>query len=110
MARNRTSTEWTETGSATNGTATATHAASSGDTHFVTTIVAGFTGSGNAADLTLSDGDSAIMTVTVHDDIVLEFPYPIKLTTGNKAEATLGAGGSSVDGNITLGGFSRPAS
>lgn len=110
MARNRTTTEWTETASATNSTATATHAASSGDTHFVTTIVAGFTGSGNAADLTLSDGNTTIMTVTVHDDIAIELPYPIKITTGNKAEATLGAGGTSVDGNVTIGGFSRPAS
>lgn len=110
MPRTRTSTEWTETASATNGTATATHAASSGDTHFVTTIVAGFTGSGNAADLTLSDGDTTILTITVHDDITLELPYPIKLTTGNRAEATLGAGGSSVDGNVTIGGFTRPAS
>lgn len=107
MPRRRTSTEWTETGSATNGTATATHSGESGKVHFVTMIVAGFTGSGNAADLTLSDGSDTILTVTVHDDIALEFPFPVKLSTGNKAEATLGAGGSSVDGNITLGGFTR---
>lgn len=107
MARQRTSTEWTETASATNATATATHAAESGRVHFVTTIVAGFTGSGNAADLALKDGSTTIMTVTVHDDMEIELPFPIKITAGNKAEATLGAGGTSVDGNVTIGGFTR---
>lgn len=110
MARQRTATEWTEAASATNATATATHSASSGDTHFVTTLVASFTGSGNSADLTLKDGSTTIMTVTVHDDIEVTLPFPVKLTTGNKAEAALAAGGSGVDGNVTIGGFSRPAS
>lgn len=107
MARQRTVTEWIESGSATNGNATATRSASSGDHHYVTLITASFTGSGNAADLAIKDGSTTISTITVHDDIRLELPYPIKVSAGNKAEITLGAGGTDVDGNVTLGGFTR---
>lgn len=102
-----TAVDWTESGSATNGTATASHAGESGNVHYVTSIVAGFTGSGNAADLTLDDGNNTIMTLTVHDDIDLEFAKPIRLSVGNKAEAQLGAGGSSVDGNVFIAGFTE---
>lgn len=109
MPRRRTSTEWTESGSATDGTATATHAAESGNVHFVTVVTASFTGSGNTADLTISDGSTTLATITVHDDLTLELPFPIKMSTGNKAEISLAAGGSGVDGNVFLGGFTREA-
>lgn len=109
MARQRTVTEWIEKGSGTDATATATRAASSGDLHFVAVVTASLTGSGNTADLSVSDGTTTLFTVTIHDDLEMELPYPIKLSAGNKAEASLTAGGSEVDGHVMIGGFTRAA-
>lgn len=102
-----TSATWTETAQATNGTATASHAAESGRAHYVTSIVAGFSGAGNTANLELKDGTTTIMQVDVHDDIELEFSHPIRITPGNKVDAVLAAGGSSIVGNVSIAGFTE---
>lgn len=108
--KNQTQTaNWTETASATNATATATHAAESGNWHFLSGVLAGFTGSGNTANLAIKDGSTTIISVTVHDDIYLTFDTPIRISQGSKVEATLSAGGSGVDGEVNILGFTESA-
>lgn len=94
--------DWSETATATNATATATHAAESGHNHLISLVSASFTGSGNTAELVIRDGSAVIYRADVHDDMVIPFTEPYKAGKGNKVEAELGAGGSSVDGHVSI--------
>lgn len=98
-------TEWVEEASATNTTGTATHAAESERTHVVTMITASYEGNVDGL-LTLLDGTTTVLRIQVHDDFQLSLAYPIRLTEGNKAEATLEAsGGAGVVGYVSIGGY-----
>lgn len=108
MPRGRTTTEWTESASGDNSAATATHSAESGNVHYLTYVSASYTGDNTSGDLTISDGSTTIITVTVHEAEVINLPWPVKITTGNKVEASLAASGTAGDvGNVAIGGFTR---
>lgn len=94
--------DWSEVGTATNSAAVATHDAETGHEHLISLVAASFTGSGNTAELVIRDGSTVIFRQDVHDDMVIPFTEPYKCGLGNKAEAELGAGGSSVDGHVTI--------
>lgn len=97
---------WIETDNATNATATATRAATSGArSHYVTSIAASFSGSVAGVQLVLNEGATEIGRWYVHDVFALVFPSPIKIDPGNATSLVLSAGGAGVVGSVTLNGY-----
>ncbi|GEM_PF-5948659 len=98
--------DWTESDTQTNAAATASRAAETGKKHYIDTIIASFTGGGNAAKLAVKNGNETLFTVDVHDQIVIPFAVPLEGIRGNLISAELGAGGSGVDGSVAIIGHS----
>lgn len=96
---------WAVTATADNAASTATKAAESGKSHYVTSISGSFSAAAIKL-LTLKDGTTVIGNHYVHNAFGLTFPNPIKLTSGNLAELSLAASGTAgVIGAVTLNGF-----
>jgi len=96
--------EWTMTTIATNAAATVTRAAEVGKRHYATGISGSF-GAAQIALMTLSDGGSVVGNFHVHNQRDIEFDSPIQMGVNAAAALSLGAGGASVVGAVTLRGF-----
>ena len=88
-----------------NAAVTATKAAVAGSTHVVYSITASFAAAADLATLTLKDDTTTIGIFDVHagENNSWVFPKGILITSGNKIDAVLGAGGSGV-GHINIHG------
>jgi hypothetical protein len=95
---------WSLTATATAAAATVTRPAEAGRSHYVTSISGGF-GAAQIALLTLSDGATVIGNFHVHNQRTATFDKPLKITGGNAAGASLGAGAAGVVGAVTLTGY-----
>jgi len=97
--------KWSETATADNAAATATHAAESGNAHYVT----GVSGSFSAAAiklLTLKDGSTIIGNYHVHNQRDIVFDEPLRITSGAAVVVSLAASGSAgVIGAVVVTGF-----
>lgn len=107
--------EWRETATATNGVATATHAAEAGKNHYVT----GFSISASAtvavsvlAEIRQNGGATTRRAFVIPNaaiaPIIYEFKRVLKIPTNQSVDITLPALGASVVGRVELLGFTRP--
>ena len=96
---------WTETTTADNAAATATHALAAGQSHYVTSISGSFLAA--AINLmTLKDGVTTIGNFHVHNQREIPFVPPLKITAGAAVELELGAsGGAGNIGAVTMAGY-----
>lgn len=93
--------EWVESASADNATATATKAGVAGVTHYLDSFVASYDGNKNGA-LTITDGNWTI-SVEVFDELDVEFSNPLRAEEGKTITATFapsGTGGTTGHLNI----------
>lgn len=96
---------WSVTATADNLAATATKAAETGKSHYVTSISGAFSAAAIKL-MTLKDGTTIVGNHYVHNEFGLTFPAPIKLTSGNLAGLSLAASGTvGVIGAVNLNGF-----
>ena len=97
--------KWTETTTADNAAATATHAAETGKAHYVTSIHASFSVA-NIKLMTLKDGTTVIGNFHVNDQRDVVFAKPVRITSGALVELSLAASGTSTEiGAVTMTGF-----
>lgn len=97
---------WVETANADNVAATATRAAETGKSHYVTSVSASFSASVAGALLTISEGAAEIARVYVHDHAEVSLPKPIEIAEGTAVSAELAASGSAgVVGAVNLTGY-----
>lgn len=93
--------------SAANAAVTATHPGEVGKTHYITLVIASYDSAPAAGKLLqIFDGTTEIASLFMSDPPLLVLSSPRRFTLGNKAEATLAAGGLAVIGRLTLMGFS----
>lgn len=98
--------EWTETTTADNAAATATHAAETGKAHFVTSIHASFSAT-VAKLLTLKDGTTVIGNFYIYDSGGVTFDSPVRITDATLVELSLAASGTGGNvGAVTMSGYS----
>lgn len=96
---------WSVTASGDNLLATATKAAESGKSHYITGVMAGYSAAA-IKSLAIKDGAGTIATLYVHNSKDVSFAKPIKITAGNTASAELAASGTAaVLGSVTLTGY-----
>lgn len=96
---------WVVTATADNNIATATKAAETGKSHYVTSISGSFSAAAIQL-MQLKDGTTTIGNYHVHNQRDIVFAKPIKITAGNAVSLTLAASGSAgVVGAVTLAGF-----
>lgn len=96
---------WTENATGDNTAATATRAAESGKTHYVTAILASYSAAAGG-QVNVKDGASSIFTIDCHDQLVVTLVKPLAITAGNAVSAELAAsGGSGNIGTVTLIGY-----
>lgn len=99
---------WAETANATNGEASAIHAASVGEIHYVTNLVAACASGTSGAFVRLLDGAGVVLQHNSPDGptpLVLHFNPPFRMTAGNLAEGDIAACGAAVVGRVTLIGY-----
>jgi hypothetical protein len=93
-----------------NATATATQAASTGHTHYVTAILAGFSDGTTKKNLTITFGTTAQFIMPVVGSLVVPLPTPMPVTAGALVSAALAASGTGgVTGYVALLGFTAPS-
>lgn len=96
---------WSITATADNAAASVTRAAVAGQSHYITSIAAGFSAAAIKL-LTLADGAAVIGNFYVHNRETIVFPLPIKLTANQAAALQLAASGTlGVIGSVTMTGF-----
>lgn len=101
------SSPWSVTDLQTNAIATATKAAESGKSHYITMAAASLE-TGTAKRVQLKDGTTVLMTFYASQDSPpIYFNSPLKITQGALVSLNIAAGGSSVDGVATLFGFTE---
>lgn len=98
---------WSENATANNATATATHAAETDKNHKIGLVTASLSGTGNTATLTISEGSSTVVEMDVEGQVVVPFESEYKADKNTKVEASLTAGGSGVDGKVSIAGASE---
>lgn len=98
---------WNEQANATNATATATHAAAVGFTHYLTAVLLSFSTATPSAPVaaTIADGAGTIATFYVVQTTLLTFPRPLKMTSGNAVAVALPTGGVGVVGRVFIAGY-----
>lgn len=97
---------WADTDNADNATATATKAAETNKTHYITSVSGGFGSTVSGNTLILKDGSTEVARWYVYDTFAMVFPSPIELTEGNAANLELEASGTGgVTGAATLTGY-----
>jgi len=102
--------DWTESATGDNATATATHAAPGDGTqaHYITGVSAGYIGAApTPATLVIKSGTTTIYTVAVRTNVDIEFVSPLKGAGGALVSAALAAGGSGIDGYVNIKGYTR---
>ena len=93
-----------------NAAATATQAASTGHTHYITGITAGFSDGTTTKNLTLTFATTAQFIIPVKGSWVFTPPMPIPVTAGALASAGLAASGTGgVVGYVVMTGFTAPS-
>lgn len=96
--------EWVENATADDAVATASRAAESGKTHYITAIIASYSAT-SEGQVNVKDGGSSIFTVDCYDDLIIPLK-PLRITPGNAVSAELDAsGGAGNVGTITLIGY-----
>ncbi len=95
---------WVVKDSQVNALATATKAAATGQTHYITAVFAGYSGAATGL-LQIKDGATVVAEIYIVNAGVVSLPYPIKATAGNAVSAELAAGGAAVTGKVNLAGF-----
>lgn len=97
--------DWVVNDAQDNGVATAQRGAVSGESHYITAIIASYSAN-KAGTLTVNDGGSEIFTVDCYDNLVIPLPKTLKITEGNAVSAALDASGTGGDtGTVTLIGY-----
>lgn len=97
---------WVEKANADNAVATAIRAAEESVTHFITGIVAAFSGTATKV-LQVKDGNTVIFEAPVVNGLAVDLVAPLKGTPGNAVSATLAASGTAgIVGYVNLIGFS----
>lgn len=101
--------DWHVTTSADNATATATKAAITGQRHVITHITASFDNTAANKLVSIFDGTTLIDKFAVTTTgVSIAFPHGLRLSSGNKAEATLAASGTGgTTGYLTLHGYTE---
>lgn len=98
---------WSVTDLQTNAAATATKAAESGKSHYLTMATACME-SGEAKPVELKDGDTVLHTFYAKQETPpLLFIPPLKITQGALVSLGIAAGAASVDSMVTLFGFTE---
>ncbi len=98
---------WSVTDLQTAAIATATKAAEAGKSHYVTMAIAGME-SGTAQRVQLKDGTTVLATWYASQDTPpLYFDPPLKITQAALVSLNIAAGAASVDGMVTLFGFTE---
>ena len=96
---------WSETTTADNAAATATHVAKSGDEHYVVSVHASYSVA-NVGLVTLKDGSTIIANFYAHDQMNIVFTKPLRITSGAAVELELAASGVGGQiGAVVLTGF-----
>lgn len=96
---------WVAKDSKDNALATATKAAVSGSSHYITNIVADFSATATKT-LQIKDGTTVIAEFSVVDSAVINLGAAIKITKGNAVSAELAASGAGgTVGKVNLIGF-----
>lgn len=88
---------WVATGSADNALATASKAAETGKSHYITAVFAGYSAAKTGL-LQIKDGTTVIAEFYIENAEVIPLPTPIKATAGNAVSVELAASGAA--GNI----------
>ena len=98
--------EWTVVVSAASATATATKAAEAGVTHYITTVLAGYSGNSDEGLMQVKDGTTVIAHAYVHTNSneEINFNTPLAGTEGNLVEATIPS--QTGTGYISMMGYS----
>ncbi len=98
---------WSVTDLKTNAAATATKAAESGKSHYVTMLIASME-SGAAKKVEFKDGGTVKFTLYAAAAFpAIHFKPPLKITQGNLVSLSIAAGAGSVDGMVTIFGFTE---
>lgn len=99
--------DWIETSAEVdNATASATRAADSVETHYVTGVDASYSDPASGL-LTIKDGATVVWRGHVHDARELQFSQALRATEGNAVSAELaGAGTAGIMGVVSLQGYS----
>jgi hypothetical protein len=96
---------WVSTASADNALATATKAAETGKSHYITTIFASYSGAKTGL-LQIKDGAAVIAEYYIVNADVISLPTPIKATAGNAVSVELAASGTAGTlGKVNLVGY-----
>jgi hypothetical protein len=96
---------WVVSASADNALAVATKAAETGKSHYITTIIASYSGTKTGL-LQLKDGNNVILEHYVVNTDVISLSSPIKITPGSAVSVELEASGTvGVVGKVNLIGF-----
>lgn len=103
----RTRDEWHEHAEATDDTATATHAAVSGKSHYVTHVSASHDGGGNTFPrVELKDGGSTIMAWFTNGEIDIFFgEHGLQITEGNTVSIEIATAGGGKVGLANIAGY-----
>lgn len=91
------------TANATNALATATKAAVTGKTHYITGVSASYSAAA-IGTLQIKDGSTVIWEGSIHNQRDVKFKG-LRATTGNAVSAELAAGGAGVVGRVNIMGF-----
>lgn len=97
--------DWTENASATNATATATHAAVADQRHVLTYVAASFDDSTAGALLTIKKGSDTEIEHYIHGADVI--PLELRGENNEAVSAELAAGGSGVTGYVGIIGYTE---
>ena len=101
------SSPWSVTDLQTEGAATATKAAEAGKSHYVTMLIANME-SGAAKKVEFKDGTTVLATLYAAAAYPpIPFVPPLKITQGALVSLSIAAGAASVDGMVTIFGFTE---
>ncbi len=107
MPQQTPSSPWSVTDLQTEGIATATKAAEAGKSHYVTMALASME-SGEAKKVQLKDGTTVLASWHVSQNSPpIPFDPPKKITQGALVSLNIEEGAASVDGTVTLFGFTE---
>lgn len=96
---------WSESGTATNATATATRAATTGERHALHTIIVDYDDSAADRDVIVKFGGTEQFRYHVSDKRILTLPIPLQAGTGEAVSVEAATGGSGIEGRVTIIGI-----
>lgn len=99
---------WQTTGSVTGAIASATKAAVTDASHYVTGVSGSFNEASVGRALTLEDDGVVIARWYVHKQFHAALPVAIKITSGKAVALKLASGGITAVGSATLTGYTVP--